>query len=83
MTVTKTDLSSLQNEVTAIVNSVESGVGYMYLGTDVGDVWKYNTASKVLTLIKNVGGKILSLTLYSGALYVGVAGGKLVGVTTS
>jgi hypothetical protein len=83
MSYTISNLKSLGNEVTAVVDSVESGVGYMYLGTDVGDVYKYNTSSEALTKLKNVGGKVLSLTLYSSKLYVGVAGGKLISMATT
>ena len=83
MTVTKTDLKTLSNEVTCVVSVVESGVGYLYFGTDKGVVRKYNMASGVITDIRDVGEKVLSLTLYSGTLYIGLAGGKLISLTTS
>ncbi|MFA6509944.1 MAG: hypothetical protein WCV62_05765 [Candidatus Peribacteraceae bacterium] len=83
MTVTKTDLKVLSNEVTCVVSVVESGVGYLYFGTDKGVVRKYNMASGALTDIRDVGEKVLSLTLYSGTLYIGLAGGKLISLTTS
>ena len=70
------------NEITCIVGQVESGVGINYMGTDVGDVLKYNEATHVMTTLINVGGAITSMMIYSGILWVGVKGGKFVAVTT-
>ena len=83
MTVTKTDLTTLDNEVTAVVSVVESGVGYLYFGTNKGVVKKYNMQSAAITTILDVGEAVLSLTLYSSTLYIGLAGGRLVSLTTS
>jgi hypothetical protein len=83
MTVTKTDLKVLSNEVTCVVSVVESGVGYLYFGTDKGLVRKYNMQATTITDIRDVGEKVLSLTLYSGTLYIGLAGGRLISLTTS
>ena len=82
MSVTATTRATIPNEVTAVVGQVESGVGMMYMGTDQGDIWKFNQATYAYALVKNVGGKILSMMLYSGILYVTVAGGKIFTVTT-
>ncbi|MBU2685598.1 MAG: hypothetical protein KKF27_20345 [Gammaproteobacteria bacterium] len=83
MTVTTTELKILDAEVTCIVDSVESGVGYMYYGNNSGQVRKYNIATEAITTIKDLGQKILSMTLYSSTLYIGLADGTLVSVTTS
>lgn len=83
MTVTKTDLKVLSNEVSCVVSVVESGVGYLYYGTNKGLVQKYNMATGAITTIRDVAEKVLSLTLYSGTLYIGLAGGKLISLTTS
>ena len=83
MTITRTDLKVLDAEVTCVVGSVESGVGYMYYGTNTGDVKKYNIATAAITILKNVGDKVISMALYSGTLYIGTASGKLVSLTTS
>ncbi|MDP2734771.1 MAG: hypothetical protein Q8P12_01035 [bacterium] len=83
MSITKTELKTLGNQVTCTVGSVESGVGYFYCGTDTGDVLKYNTQTEAMTTIKNVGQKILSVALYSGTLWMGLADGKFISLTTS
>jgi hypothetical protein len=83
MTVTITELTKPKgNEVTCTVGQVESGVGINYIGTDVGDVLKYNESTKAITTLVNVGGYITSMMLYSGILWVGVKGGRYVAVTT-
>jgi len=83
MTITKTDLKVLDAEVTCVIGSVESGVGYMYFGTNSGDVKKYNIQTGVITVLKNIGEKVASMTLYSGTLWIGTASGKLISLTTS
>jgi hypothetical protein len=82
MAVTRTDLKVLGNEVTCIVGSVESGVGYFYFGTNKGDIKKYNVATQAITTLLNVEGEVISMTLYSGILYIGISGGKFTQVTT-
>ena len=83
MAVTITNLTMPKgNEATCVVGQVESGVGINYIGTDVGDVLKYNEATKAMTTLTNVGGYVTSMMIYSGILWVGVKGGKFVAVTT-
>lgn len=83
MTVTKTDLKVLSNEVTCVVSVVESGVGYLYFGTDKGLVQKYNMQTGAITTIRDIEERVLSVTLYSSTLYIGAASGKLISLTTS
>ena len=83
MTVTATDLKVLDNEVTCVVSVVESGVGYVYFGTDKGLVKKYNMQTGAITTLKDLHEYVQSLTLYSGTLYIGCKSGKLVSLTTS
>jgi len=74
-----TNLKVLDGEVTA---SAQDGT-YVYLGTDKGDVIRYAISGGAVTTLTNVNGKIISMSLYSGLLYVGIAGGKLVSVATT
>lgn len=76
---TITSLKVLDGEVVA---SSQDGT-YLYLGTNKGDVLKYAISGGTVTTLANVGGEIASMSLYSGVLYVGIAGGKLVSVTTT
>ena len=82
MTVTAIDRADLPNEVTCCVGQVESGVGQMYFGTDQVDIKKFNQATFAITTLKNVGGKVQAMMLYSGILYITVAGGRIVTLTT-
>lgn len=68
-------LKTLDEEILVTVNVVESGLGVVYLGTNQGNVYRYATAAQTLTKLGNVGGTILSMALYSGFLYIGIAGG--------
>jgi len=74
-----TNLKVLDGEVTA---SAQDGT-YVYLGTNKGDVIRYAISGGAVTTLTNVNGKIISMSLYSGLLYVGIAGGKLVSVATT
>lgn len=76
---TLTALKVFSNEITA---SEQDGT-YLYLGTDGGDVIRYTIATGVVTVLKNVGGKIISMNIYAGVLYIGIAGGKLASLTTT
>lgn len=79
MAYTLTKAKILKGEVTAS----ESDGTYVYFGTDQGDVIRYTIATGVVTTLKNVGGKIVSMSIYSGVLYIGIAGGVLATLTTS
>ena len=83
MTVTKTGLKVLDGDVTCTVDSVESGVGYTYFGTNKGEVWRYNIPAATLTKLITINGSITSMALYSSTLYCGLLGGEYVSVTTS
>ena len=74
-----TSLKAFDGEVTA---SAQDGT-YVYLGTNKGDVIRYTISGGTVTTLTNVGGKIVSMSLYSGLLYVGIDGGKLVSVATT
>jgi hypothetical protein len=54
-----------------------------YYGTNKGNVYKYVISAGTLTTLANVGGNVLSMSLYSSWLYIGMSGGKLIGVTIS
>jgi hypothetical protein len=83
MTVTKTQLKELTNKITCMVNQVESGQGIFYYGTDKGQVCKYNNITGVITVIKELEHEIMSMSLYSNKLYIGLANGTFVSLTTS
>jgi len=74
-----TSLKVFDGEVMA---SAQDGT-YVYLGTNKGDVIRYTIADGVVATLTNVGGNIKSMSLYSGLLYVGIDGGKLVSVATT
>lgn len=65
-----------------VVASAQDGT-YVYLGTNKGEVIRYTISGGAVTVLANVSGKIVSMSLYSGVLYVGLADGKLVSVTTT
>lgn len=84
MTVTKTSLKSLENEITCSYGCVFGGVTTVFFGTNDGDIYRYNAAADTLTKLINVGGKVESIAMvYSGTLYVGIEGGDFASVTTS
>jgi len=83
MTVTLTELELRGNKITCMVNQVESGSGIFYYGTDKGHVHKYNNVSKTDTTLADLHQEILSMSLYSNTLYIGLASGDFVKLTTS
>jgi hypothetical protein len=74
MTITKTGLSLLADEITALVQNTESGTGYIYYGTKKGEVWKYNILTGARTLLITLSGMVLSMALYSSKLWIGLSG---------
>jgi hypothetical protein len=73
------NLVSLNEEVTAS----ETDGTYIYLGTAIGDIIRYTIASGVVTTLRNIAKKIISMSIYSGVLYVGSADGTLTSITTT
>ena len=82
MAVTKTDLKVLGEEVTCIVGSVESGVGYFYFGTNQGAIKKYNVATQAISTLMTLRSIPTSIALYSGILYIGTNKGTFLQLTT-
>ena len=80
---TKTVLSVMDEEVTCSVDIVVSGVGYVYVGTNKGGLYKWNIPSATWTLIKRYKGNIQSIVVYSSVLYVGISGGEFSSITLS
>ena len=77
-------LARIPNNVTAIATAVVSGAGTYYLGTDVGDVYKYNDVTGVVTKLGNIGGMaITSMTIYGTGLFCGTNKGSVHSMTTS
>ena len=83
MAVSSATLARIPNKVTAVATTVSGGASIYYLGTDVGDVYSYNDSTKVVTKIGTINAKIASMTLYSGALFIGTEGGALHSMTKS
>ncbi len=69
MTVTKTDLIKIVGEVTCVVDTVESGVGYMYIGTNRGMMYKYNVATGAITTLQTIPGVITAM-VYDASTYI-------------
>ncbi len=69
MTVTKTDLTSILGEITATTDTVESGVGYMYFGTNKGNLYKYNIQTGAVTTLQKFPGRITCM-LYDASTYI-------------
>jgi ligand-binding sensor domain-containing protein len=69
MAVTKTDLVTLMGEVTCVAETVESGVGYLYLGTNRGRIYKYNIATGAVTNVQPLSGKITCI-VYDASTYI-------------
>jgi hypothetical protein len=57
----------------------------VYLGTNKGRIYKHTISGGALTAtpIANLNAAILSMSMYSTVLYVGVEGGRLYSVTTA
>lgn len=56
----------------------------VYLGTNKGRIYKHTIASGAFSApIANLNAAILSMSMYSTVLYVGVEGGKLYSVATA
>ncbi len=83
MTITKTSIKTLGNKITCMVNQVESGQGIFYYGTDKGDICKYNNITGAITTLAELGQKVKSMSIYSNTLYIGLANGDFVSLTTS
>jgi hypothetical protein len=79
MAYTMTTLSLLNEEITAS----ETDGTYVYLGTAVGSVIRYTIAGGTLTTLRNIEKKIISMSIYSGVLYVGCSDGTLISITTT
>lgn len=73
------NLKVFDGEVVATAQGGDS----IYIGTNKGEILQYDVATKAVTVLATLGGVIESMILYSGLLYVGVAGGKLVSVSTT
>lgn len=84
MTVTRTDKIKVLGEITAVADTVESGVGYSYLGTNKGALYKYNQATGAISTLQRLHGKITCMLWDSSTyLYVGLADGKILRYTIS
>jgi len=79
MSVTATIVKVLDGKVTAS----ETDGTYVYLGNNKGEVLRYTIADSTVTTLASLGSRIKSMSIYSGVLYVGLANGELVTVTTS
>jgi hypothetical protein len=69
MAVTKTDLTKIMGEITAVVDTVESGIGYMYFGTSKGILYKYRLSTGAMTVATTVSGPI-NCILYDSSTYL-------------
>lgn len=76
-------VTGINNEITCIQKEVSGGADISYFGTDVGDVYKYNGTTAVLTKLGNVGGSVKAMNLYSSKLYCTIAGGIMATLTTA
>lgn len=84
MAVTRTDLPRILGDITAIAETVESGVGYCYLGTNKGKFYKYNMATAAITTLQPLRGRLTAM-LYDAStyLYIGNDQGKIYRYTVS
>lgn len=80
MTLRVIELKRLDDEVTCSVQATEYGTGYVYVGTNDGDIYRYNVLTEVYTRLGNVGATPTSMVMYSGLLYVGLKGSQFVTV---
>jgi len=57
----------------------------VYLGTNKGRIYKHTIAGGALTAkpIANLGSPIMSMSMYSSVLYVGITDGTLYSIATS
>jgi len=84
MTVTKTNLIKILGNIKCVVETIESGDGIMYLGTDKGIIYRYNSTTGAMTKSQVRQAKILC-GVYDGSTYIyfGTDKGKIIRYTVS
>ncbi len=76
------DVTSLTVFDGEVVASAQDG-DYLYLGTNKGEVIRYTIDGGAVATLARLSGAVASMAVYSGLLYVGLAGGQLVSVATT
>src|SRR3990170_1225453 len=84
MTVTRADLPRVDGEVNAVAQTIESGAGRVYIGTNKGKFYKYNIITGAVSELQRLVGNITCM-LYDAStyLYIGTDAGKIYRYTVS
>ncbi len=78
MTVTRTEKTKVEGDVTCVVETVESGIARMYLGTNKGRLYKYNNSTGAVTEVNPFPG-VITCGVYDASTYIyfGCENGKV------
>ena len=80
---TTTLLTNVDEEVLCTASEVQSGDRIFFLGTNKGNIYRYNLTTGVKTLLTGpLAYMITSMDIYSGKLYVGLDNGDFYSITT-
>jgi len=70
-------------KVKGVITCMKTSGGFVYQGTDHGEVLKYNAAAKTVSKLASLGSPLRSIELYGTQLYCGLENGRLVTVATA